>query len=266
MAIDLPGFETRSDPKIAESVFLQSSDMWIRKSVFSGEGAWDITAGSPDTATFTPKVAPSPAWDADELIGGVIVIEGEEWEITDNDATSITVECEGSAVTDDDYTARIMSPYRFAGISEGKSFNLADETIKLTTGVPRKTLRKDLIERTLQMTGEVMISASEGGFGFFEVLLGLKRDDSATEYIGFGGTNPSPRDYFEVAFKAANVEGKDVQFRAFYGQFSSEGADIAMDEDGYKKIAFTYDAYADPLRDSGVEIQDENLFEVKVEI
>jgi len=267
MALDVIGFETKADPKIAESVFLKSSDMWIRVSVFSGEAGIVVTGGSPDSIVVTPKVAPD--WVTNELAGGTVLLtdgEGEyqEVDIVSNTATAVTCAAD-TAFTTGDYTVRIMSAYTFAGLSEGKSFNLSDETIKLTTGIPRRTLRKDLIERTLQMTGEVMISGSEEGFGFFEALLGLKRDDTTTDYVGLGGTSPSPRDYFEVAYKTANVEGKDIQFRAFYGQFSSEGADISMDDDGYKKVAFTFDAYADPLRDSDAEIQDENLFEVRIQ-
>ena len=126
------GFESKSDPDIAQSVFIQSADMWIRSEVFTGEGAWDITAGSPDTAIFEPDVTPNPAWVADALIGGKLILEGEEWTITDNDADSVTISCEGSALADDDYIARIMSPARFAGLSEGKNFSDAQETIKLT--------------------------------------------------------------------------------------------------------------------------------------
>lgn len=259
------GFETKSDPKIAESVFLQSADMWIRTREFSGEGAWDITAGSPDTAIFTPTVAPSPAWVADELIGGKLIINGEEWAITDNSTTSITVECEGSTLVDEDYTGRIMSPARFAGLSEGKNFSDAQESIKLTDGVPRKTLRKDLIERVVTMAGSLKLNGSEEGFGIISAIFNLKDVSSATYYKGVAGSNPSPRDYYEVEYRTANVEGNIAYLRCFYGQFSPEGGEIAFDEEGYKMIPFSFEAYSDPLRLNSTVIQDDDMYEYGVE-
>ena len=259
------GFESKSDPDIAQSVFIQSADMWIRSEVFTGEGAWDITAGSPDTAIFEPDVTPNPAWVADSLIGGKLILEGEEWTITDNDADSVTISCEGSALADDDYIARIMSPARFAGLSEGKNFSDAQETIKLTDGIPRKTLRKDLIERVVTMSGSLKLNGSEEGFGIMSALLNLKDASSVTQYKGTGGSNPSPRDYFEVEYRTANVSGKVAFLRCFYGQFSPEGGEVAFDDEGYKMVPFSFEAYSDPLRLASTITQDNDMYEYGVD-
>jgi hypothetical protein len=140
--LKLASGEAISDLAVTKRMVSEELGKRIYQSGWYGSGTWDITAGSPDTAVFTPDV--SESWTVDALIGWVLNIEDENWVIVDNDADSVTVNCEGSAIVDGSYYAGLfndISILEIANASEGDIlYSDGSQWVKLAKGTDTQVL------------------------------------------------------------------------------------------------------------------------------
>jgi hypothetical protein len=258
------GYATKAAAN-GERLFLRSSDLWIRQVVYTGEADVNVTGGSPNSVVIT--VNGSTPFTGLDLEDGKLVIAGEDWVITSETNNTVTATRESATVVvdDTDVQVRVMSALRFAGYSEGKNFALEDEYAEFKDGVPRKLIAKDLVERSLTLSGNLMLSGGEEGFETFATMSGMAIDTATTDkFRATGGSNPAARPYFEVVYKVADRSGKDITLTVYYGQFEV-GGEIGFDDEEYKRYSYTFSAYSDPLRVSGTTTDEDDLFEFEGE-
>lgn len=257
-------FTNKTDPDIAKEIVLASSDLYAREVLVDGlSGTVDMT--DDEAVVLTPS--PAVAWTPSAYVGKQIVIDGKAFTIDANDATTLTFDSTTGDVVlpvlveATTYYFRIQDTALYLGLSEGKEFNVADEKVQLKDGVPRTLIREDVVERILSSKGTL----KNFNFAILTALLSLK-DKSITGYrIGTGGTNPSPRKYYEFYFQTNDVEGNAVQLDIFYGQIFNDGP-LPLDSDTYKMMPYTISGYQDRCRTVAAQtLQDENLFRVKIQ-
>jgi hypothetical protein len=263
------GYAILNDPTSANDVFLKSADMYARKALVDAiTGVLDISTAS--EATITPAV--SPAWTPAAYDGLAIIIAGQEAVISSSSADHLTFDATSLAglVNGQTYGFRVLGDAEWLGISDGKSFDVKDDFVKLTTGIPKKTVRKDLLSREVTAKGKL----SNQKFTILKALLGLS-DASITAApeaeppvvgynIGNGGSNPSTYfQRFEFIFQTASIAGKTRQLKIWYGDIKLDGS-YDLDSDKYKELGFVIEAYSDPLRIvSTTDSQDADIFQIK---
>jgi hypothetical protein len=247
-------YPSKTDSQIDLDVLLQSFDLWIKRILKSGTGTVDITAGSPDTIVVTPGVA---GMTPDAYNGKTIIVNGEEWDITDNDATTITAtRTDATTIADGSYSYRVMNTAEYIGLSDGKEFTRKPEKATLTTGIPKRRIRQDLVSLDVSIKGNLQNYNKD----ILKTLWNLKDRSSVTRFIGRGGSNPSTSEKAEFLLQSSTVNNKATGIRIFYGEISGDG-NLPLDSDKHKELPFTIDAYADPLRTVAGTTQDDDVFE-----
>lgn len=231
----------------AERFFLSSADLWVREVVLSAQATVDVTAGSPTTLVATYSGSP---FQGLTLTGGKLVVAGEEWTITGHTASTVDASrAEATSLQDGTHQTRVLSPLRFFGYSEGKSFSVEDDWAEYRTGVPRTVLARDLLERKLSLSGSLVMSGDAQGAETLARLLGLSVV-STSPFRAVGGSEAVNRPYCEAVLRAIDRSGKTSELTLYYGQFEASG-EVAFDGDEYRKVSFRFVAYADPLRPAG---------------
>jgi hypothetical protein len=263
------GYAIKDDPQSARDVFLQSADFWARKVLVDNiTGVLDLT--DPNNATLTP--ATDPSWVSAAYDGKQLVLDGNAIEIDTSSDVALTFDASAISglVDGQTYSFRVQGAAEWVGDSEGKSFDDKPEFLPYKVGIPRKTKRRDLIERVVTAKGKMKSQK----FEVILAILGLKdasiaaapeADPPVVGYkIGTAGSNPSTySDRYEFIFQTRSVNNKVRQFIMYYCDISADGS-VELDTDGHKMIGFVVNLYSDPCReDPDTAEQDNNYYMIK---
>jgi len=211
-------FTGKADSNLNDRGKIQSGDMYISKYEFKGKATWDDAA-----KTFTLDTTDTIVDDAyNSAMKNLLVYDDNgkvAWaKVTDTAGTAKTVTIDDTdlylledgvtlaTLTDaTEYDVNILTPTAagydysgeygsFAGYVE-LSFNITEENVKLDYGVPSKTVWKDRVGMTVELTGNTkMVSESNTLAMALKAVLYGKQTGQASYGIS---TNPGPSEDFE---------------------------------------------------------------------
>lgn len=254
-------YASKTDAQLALDIVSKSADVYIMPAhPMTSAKTGVLNKTSPTATTITPAVTPAPAWVIDELIGNVVVLQDDngkanEYVITDNSATSITIDLT-STVDGIDYQANYTASATFAffiwdaeeflGWTEGgDEFTDEDEVKQFKKSIPRELVREDLLENTVTL-GTVIRTPGPGTLKLGSNLSSAKT--TATYHILEKGSNPASRPYFYIILKNTTVDGKAQQLRLYNTQCKLNGARVIGGGDEYELLPLLFTANIDTLR------------------
>ncbi len=251
-------YTSKNDAQLAKDIVSDSADMYIMEDETPASDTAVLDKTVPAVAVFTPPV--SPAWTIDALIGQLVVIQddnsnAQEFIIADNTATTFTVDLtsdvdnvDKSAVFTDatTYSYTLWGAEQFIGYTDETSFTDEEEVKEFKTGVPRKKVREDLLEKMISMETTIRTV----GAGILKAVYNLKDESTATYYILKGGSNPgSNRGHYYIILKNNTVDGKAQQLRLYWSQLNSNGARTIGGGDDYETVPVRISVSRSPLHD-----------------
>lgn len=248
-------FTNERDLELAKSLIAQSSDFYIKEQKAEGTGV--IDSSTPATTTLTDS---TQSFVADELLGLKLVINMQEYIIAGNDATKITFDSSSNAISNGSYTYRVMGLEQFMGYCEKGEIDLSEETMQFKTGIPRRLVDEALLERTMKINAE----GKAHSFGLWKSIFNLEEDDSdATKYVGWGGSNPPPREFYEVILKNKDRAGRKRTLNFFHVQLKPNG-NVSVSSEDFKSLPFSMTVFSDPLRITGNSTEMRDMFKLEI--
>lgn len=251
-------YTSKNDSQLAKDIISDSTDMYIMENETPASDSGVFVTTVPAAAVLTPLV--SPAWTIDALIGQLVVIQdkngnAQEFIVADNTATSLTVDTTSDVdavdksslfVNGDTYSYTLWGTEQFIGYTDESSFTDEEEVKQFKTGVPRKKVREDLLEKTASLETTIRTV----GAGILKAVYNLKDESTATYYILKGGSNPgSNRGFYYVILKNNTVDAKAQQLRLYWCQLNANGARTLGGGDDYETIPCRISISASPLHD-----------------
>jgi len=254
-------YENKQDPKLAEDIVSKSTDAYIMVNETPDDDSAVLDLTVPTASVFTPPT--SPVWTIDALIGQLVVIEDDnghasEFVITDNTATSFTVDLESDLNGNDKsanytdtstYNFKLWGAEKFLGYTDESSFNDEDENKSFKVDVPRKMVREDLLENTVTL--ETIVRSV--GKDTQKVVYNLDDSDSSTTHEVLNkASNPTSRPFYYLILRNKNVNNKVQELRLFWSQFKPNGARSLGGGDDYENIPAIVTVNSDGLRDDTI--------------
>ena len=249
-------FVSKNDVELVNNILAQSADLWIKSENSKGSGVIDATTPSATTLTDTTQT-----WTDDELVGLTLIIDGKEYVITDNDATSVTFDSTSEPINNGTYSYRIMNIPEYMGYSEDVKLSVSDDTLPFYDGIPAKKIIEVLLKRNVEGSGVLRVLSK----GIWKAIFDGKEVDTGTETIIKVGSNPGSKPNYELMFKTRNYGNKQVVIRMYQVQLSVDG-EINFSGDNYKVIPVKFNVNADSLRDDPTsDLQEGNYLEIRIE-
>lgn len=257
MSVSTVGYSSKTDTDLVKDFIAKTSDMYLQKYEHSGTGTLTVDSTAlvitDTTASFT----------ADELVStqayNLYIVDDDgdvcKAKITDNSTNQFvitavdTVKCSGSNygsagsfTNGSTYEFNVLTPDsiyqfgRFFGYTKDKEFDETEEMMAFKYGVPRKTIREDLLEAGANLTGTLFST----DFDTVAMLENASVDHSdATYHRASKGFQPASRDFYKITFVTEDVDGKDIWLELLKGQFKINGS-RTYDSEEYKGINFSY--------------------------
>lgn len=262
-------FTSKNDAQLAKDIVSQSADIYIMQNETPVSEVGALDKGVPASSTFTPAV--SPAWVIDALVGQIFVLQDDnnnayEFVVVSNTAAEITFDItsdvdgidQSAKYTDtNSFSYTLWGVEQFIGYTDESEFNDEEELKEFKTGIPRKKVREDLLEKTVSL--ETVIRTP--GAGVLKAVFNLKDDSDATYYILKGGSNPgSNRSNFYIILKNSTVAGKAQQLRLYWVQLNANGARSIGGGDEYETIPVRMAINGSPLHDEA-----EDYYRIRIE-
>lgn len=258
-------FDGLGDSTLESTAALKSPDLYIQEEIYSGKMTY-ASAGQ----TFT--VLTGTPFTIDELISaGVqnILVKDDNGLvastiITDNTASSVTIvatnlllendEATSATLTDATvYDVRILTPGtsaqpygKFLGYVEGLDLQISDEYAKFKyPDAPKKLIFKDIIERTVQLTGGSVNLAKKDILQ--TIFNSSEYGDNTGGAFNLGiGSNPITKTFRLWAVGTTRI-GNPLIWKLRRCQFESTGSVLGSSESGHKMVNWMVDCLADPF-------------------
>ncbi len=254
-------FSSLADPSLAKTAAIKNADIFIQKVLYEGPAVYT-------TATTLFTIA-GGAFTVDALISAgvanLLVMDDNNLvastKITDNTATTITIVPANLLLENDGattasltnattyniriYTAGTASqPYgKLFGHVEAWDPQITDEYAKFKYSVPRTMKFKDLLERSVTISGGVIQVAKKDIMT--TVFNASEYGDNTGGAFSLGiGSNPTSQTF--RIWAVGENRNKDALIKCYrYCQFESTGAIEGSSESGHKMINYMIDCLSD---------------------
>lgn len=256
----------KTDAQMANDIVSDSADLYVAEEITpAGSETAVLDKTTPASTTLTPAV--SPTWTISELVGNKVILQDDNGDatifvISANTADSFTVDLTLDFYGGDksgDYTDAATFEYvlfeadQFAGWTDPGTFTDEDETKEFKVGLPKQTIREDLVDNTVSVEIPLRLS----GPGAWQLGYNLVEDSNTTYYVLHKESDPAQRPRLLTTLRNAYKKTSKTQDLILLNSIAkSTGSNpLGGTDDGYQMINLMFTGLQDTLSEKKYSVR-----------